>query len=642
MGSLGNKTTVDDIARIQHRYDEERFQRYRADAAAQFVDTTRSEKFKHFAADPWYDPRLPQRGRREIAENSHTRFLILGAGFGALLFAVRLVDSGVPVDDITLVDASNGFGGAWYWNRYPGLMCDIESSIYMPLLEETGYVPKHRYSYGTELREHAENIARKWGLDLTVLFRSNVQGAEWDNVDAVWKVKVSRDLSGQTSDVNIRCDFLIMAAGILVHPKLPLIPGLQQFRGHMFHTSRWDYSYTGGSQEKPELTNLQNKKVAIIGTGATAIQVVPELAKWARELYVLQRTPSSVDNRDQMPVGPGEFKKISDRKGWQRERRENFTAFTTNSPEKPLVNLVNDGWTTMPSFSGLAGCPVLKTLPLEKAEDYVIGLHALDLPRQERIRNRVDEIVLDRATAESLKPWYPGWCKRPCFHDDYLPAFNRHNVHLIDTRGKGVDKITEHGLSFDGQHYDVDLIIFSTGFEPWGAGSPAHRAGMKITGRDGLDMDEKWAQNLGTFQGLFTRNFPNLILPGGTQAAPAANQVHMMDLYASHIAKIIQRAQSALGQGQKPILEPTEAGENDWVKQIISRSHGLATLINCTPSYLTNEAKLSAPKSHEEQLAMARRAPWTPGLLDYTKEIESWLAKDNMPGLEVRSVPFCT
>ncbi|CAG9946945.1 unnamed protein product, partial [Clonostachys rosea f. rosea IK726] len=519
-----------------------------------------------------------------VPETLQTGFLIAGAGFGALLFAARLIESGISASEITLVDAANGYGGTWYWNRYPGLMCDVESSIYMPLLEETGYIPKHRYSYGTELRQYAELVAQKYGLEPTTLFRSTMKAAKWDELQTEWECILSKKgVDGTPSDITVRANFVVLAAGILVHPKLPLIPGLEEFDGHTFHTSRWDYGYTGGSPESPELVNLKDKKVAIIGTGATAIQVVPELAKWAGQLYVFQRTASSVDNRDQRPIDPVKFRSTCSGKGWQNERRENFTAFTSNTPEKPAINLVDDSWTRMPSFSGLVGCPVIKELPLEKTGDYIASLHAIDFPRQERIRARVDEVVRDKEVAEGLKPWYPGWCKRPCFHDEYLPAFNNQNVHLVDTRGRGVDRLTEDGLCFDGKTYETDVIIFSTGFEPWTSGSPAHRAGMKITGRDGLEMDLKWRDNLGTFQGIFTRNFPNLVLPGGTQAAPAVNQVHMMDVYASHVAKLIKLAKDGVGRLAKDgvgrrakfVIEPTEEGEAEWVRKIVSMAHGV-------------------------------------------------------------------
>lgn len=646
MGSISNDTARGYKAAVKEKYDQERFRRYRADGSAQFVDATRSEKFKHFAADPWYDPSLPPRGRQHIppaaaADEEHAKFLIIGSGFGALLFAARLIDSGgVDAGDITLVDASNGYGGAWYWNRYPGLMCDIESSIYMPLLEEMGYIPKHRYSYGAELREHAENIARRFGLEPQTLFRSTVKSAEWDENKAEWATSVSRMRhDGPDETITLRSDFVILTAGMLVHPKLPLIPGLEDFTGHTFHTSRWDYSYTGGSQEHPHLINLKDKKVAIIGTGATAIQAVPELAKWAGQLYVFQRTASSVDVRGQRPIDPGQFRDTCGGQGWQKQRRENFTAFVTNETEKPEVDLVADGWTGMPSFSGVIGYPAIKSVPVEKTDTYIEHLHSIDLPRQERLRARVDEIILDRDTAEGLKPWYPGWCKRPCFHDEYLPAFNRPNVQLVDTKGQGVDSLNEKGLVFDGRQYDADIIIFSTGFEPWGAASPAHRAGMSITGRDGLSMDDKWANDVGTFQGLFTRHFPNLILPGGTQAAPSANQVHMMDVYATHVAGIVKKARDRIGEGAKVIIEPTAEGEADWVRKIVSTAHGLASLINCTPSYLTNETRIVAAKTPEEEFAAARRAAYTPGLLDYCQEIEAWNRQGKMTGLNIQPGP---
>lgn len=637
MGSV-SRDPVDKLAQAQLKYEEERSRRLRADGPAQFVDATRSEKFKHFTNDPWYDPKTLPEGPK-LSDNDHVRAIILGAGFGSLLFAADLIKSGISAENILLVDAASGFGGTWYWNRYPGLMCDVESACYMPLLEETGYTPKHKYSYGEELREYANLAARKLGIYSRASFRTSMKTASWDESTGEWITTIEKTTGNGNELLCIRCDFLVLAAGILVHPKLPLVPGIESFRGRIFHTARWDYDYTGGSPTDPSLHQLRDKRVAIIGTGATSIQIVPELAKWAKETYVFQRTPSSVAVRGQHPIDPGDFESVrKPGKGWQRSRQENMAAFLINPPQLPEVDLVKDGWTSFPTFSALVGSPLLKTLPVEKTPEYIAGLHALDLPRQEMIRARVDEHVKDKKTAEGLKPWYAGWCKRPGFHDEYLGAFNNPNVHLVDTAGKGIDEITETGLRFGEQHYDVDLVIFATGFEPWGQGSPAHRANITVTGRDGLSMDDKWADKVGTLHGVLTRGFPNLILPGGTQAGSTVNQVHQMGVYANHVGSIITAASRRAGPSEKVVLEPTEEGEEGWAREITSRAHGLAGLVNCTPSYINGEGKI-ATLSAEEKLKSARRANWTPGILDYTETIKAWEDAGDLAGLEVRVMP---
>lgn len=630
MGSLGK----DQLAATQLKYEQERERRLRAEGAAQFVDATRDDKYKHFAEDPWFDPKNPP-NVPDVPDGGHAKVLILGTGFGALLFAGRFIESGIDPQDILLVDVAAGFGGTWYWNRYPGLMCDVESASYMPLLEETGYTPKHKYSYGDELREYANLVARKYNIDKRALFRTWIRETEWDEGRGEWLTTLEAVDPGSKGPRQVRSDFIVLAAGILVHPKLPRIPGIEGFNGHMFHTARWDYDYTGGSQFDLTLRGLKDKRVAIIGTGATAIQVVPAIAPWTKELHVFQRTPSSVDVRGQHPITPGTFEKVRTGKGWQRARRENMAAFLSNVSPRPEVDLVQDGWTTFPTFSAIVGNPILKTLPREKTEEYLAEMHALDLLRQERVRERVDAFVQDREIAEGLKPWYAGWCKRPCFHDEYLNAFNRPNVHLVDTQGQGVEEITDAGLRSGDKCTQVDLVIFATGFEPWGQGSPAHRAGIKVTGRDGLSMDDKWATGIGTLHGVMTRGFPNLILPGGAQAGTTVNQVHQMDVYASHAAYIIKKAASRAGSGQKTVIEPTQEGEDEWTKTIVSRSHGLAGLVHCTPSYMNGEGKL-AQRTEEESRKGARRANWTPGILDYIKTIEEWEAQGDLSGFETR------
>lgn len=638
---MGSTADIPDIQEAFTRYEQERQKRIRADGAAQFADVTRTERFHHLAEDPWYDADQPLH-YPEVAQGGHVRAIILGSGYGALLFAGRLIEAGISPDDMVLVDAAAGFGGAWYWNRYPGLMCDVESSCYMPFLEETGYTPKHRYSYGQELREYANLVAKNLGVDKRAMFRTTISKAVWDEESGVWQTTSSKKLpNGRDEEIRLDADFFILAAGILVHPKIPLIPGIESFQGHSFHTGRWDYKYTGGSQQSPYMENLKDKRVAFLGTGATAIQAIPQLAKWAKELYVIQRTPSSVDTRGQSPIDPAEFAKLRTGKGWQRARQENFAAWLSNPPKSPEVDVVNDGWTSFPSFSGLVGSPRIKDIPPEKTPEYIEYLHTLDLPRQLRIRQRVDSVVKDRAVAESLKPWYAGWCKRPCFHDEYLEAFNERNVHLVDTHGLGVEKITENSFWVEGKEYEVDLLILGTGFESWGSGSPAYRAGITVIGRDGLSMDEKWDHlGVGTLHGVISRGFPNLFLPGGAQGGATVNQVHSMDIYASHVADIINQATKKAAADEKVVIEPTEEGEETWTGVIMTNAHGLAGLLNCTPSYITGESDLLVEKSHEEQLLGARRVSYTPGILDFTQLLKAWQVKGDLEGLGVSMKPI--
>ena len=181
------------IEQIQQQYAQERDKRlrFRPEGSKQYTDIFHSSKFAHFQENPWVDSDPPQ-PQADLKDGSRTKFLIIGAGYGGLMFAVRLVQAGFNADDIRLSDYAGGFGGTWYWNRYPGLMCDVESYIYMPLLEETGYVPKHKYAYGDELREHANRIADKWNLKDKAWFYTHVTALMWDEKASEWLVSMTR------------------------------------------------------------------------------------------------------------------------------------------------------------------------------------------------------------------------------------------------------------------------------------------------------------------------------------------------------------------------------------------------------------------------------------------------------------------
>jgi cation diffusion facilitator CzcD-associated flavoprotein CzcO len=623
---------------IQQKYAEERAKRLRADGVEQYIILNNSDKFKHFQADPWIDPHAAV-GAPALEDGSRCKALILGAGFGGLLFAVRLIQAGIDADGIRLVDTAGGFGGTWYWNRYPGLMCDVESYVYMPLLEEMDYMPKHKYAYGPELREYAESIAEKWELKDKTLFQMGVSSLTWDDEEKEWVVKLAPEGKGDgKGDITVRSQFVISASGVLNQPKLAGLPGMENFQGHSFHTSRWDYAYTGGSPTDPSLTNLKDKRVGILGTGATAVQAVPHLAKWAKELYVFQRTPSAVDIRDNRPTDPEWYaREVQGKKGWQRERMENFNAHMTNTTSPPEIDMVSDGWTKMRSYGGLIGTTAKVTM--ENVPAHVGTLHALDFPRQERVRARVDEIVKDKTTAQKLKAWYPSWCKRPCFHDDYLPAFNRPNVTLVDTDGKGVDKITEAGIEVSNTEYALDLLIYSTGYRPPGIGSPAFRAGMKVFGRGGVSLDEKWAANVSTLHGVIRRDFPNFFYPGPSQAGATANQVFILDNLSTHVAYIISESAKTQGPGPKDriTIEPTQEAEEEWAMQILSRAASFAGLAGCTPSYINREGEMDQIKGMEEQMKAARAAIWGQGVADYVSVIEGWRSEGGLKGLEVKA-----
>ncbi|KAJ3533882.1 hypothetical protein NM208_g7783 [Fusarium decemcellulare] len=639
----------DAAANLQEKYAQERKKRLRPDGASQFVDLYDHPKFAHFKQDPWVGDTIPPADLPSPKDGARSEILVIGGGYGGLLFAVRLLQAGFKLEDIRMVDCAGGFGGTWYWNRYPGLTCDIESYIYMPLLEETGYVPTQKYTTGKELREHAERIAKHWGLDKVAWFRQRVDSIEWDDKSKEWVTGLKPQLGrgNEGSLISVRSRFLMLTTGVVLVPRVPRIPGIERFKGACFHTARWDYDSTGGTADKPDLVKLKGQRVGIIGTGATAIQVVPALKDWAEKLYVFQRTPSAVDRRDNRPTDPKWAEEIRSKPGWQYERIENFQAFVTNAAKKPHVDLVDDGWTKMLSHSALGGCPDLECRTLEDIQKHVEELHVIDLPRQESIRRRVDEIVTNPNTAEKLKPWYPGWCKRACFHDEYLQSFNKPNVELVDTNGFGVNEITEDGVVVGNNEYKIDTLILCTGYKSPVLFSPAGRVGLDVKGRNGLSLDKKWNQGVTTLHGMMSHDFPNLFWPGLNQSAASPNFIYPIDIAATHVAGTMARAvhSSSPSNSQGPsyrynfIIEPTATGEEEWSQVIVSGAGSFAASAGCTPSYFNAEGEMDRDVPPEVMQKRARSAVWSKGPSHLRRFLADWRAAEKLEGLEISPVP---
>ncbi|KAF8862082.1 flavin-binding monooxygenase-like family protein [Acephala macrosclerotiorum] len=617
------------------RYGEERAKRLRPEANEQYVDISLSDKFRHFQEDPWADKTVVKDVKTMFPDN-RCEVLILGGGWGGLLYAVRMIDAGVRPEDLRIVDTAGGFGGTWYWNRYPGLMCDIESYCYLPLLEETGYMPKHRYAYGEEIRNYANLVAEKWNVTGSAIFQTKAEKLVWDEATKGWQVELVQTRKGEPPQtLNIRSQFVAMVNGVLNYPKLLKLPGVLDYQGEIFHSSRWDYSITGGSQEDPSLVKLKDKRVAIIGTGASAVQIVPHLARWSEHLYVVQRTPSAVDRRGQRETDPEWFQKeVATSAGWQRERLKNFHKhFTTE--DQPAINLVDDEWTRAVALVALTG-NINGPKSIEELAAYMKLLHTIDLPRHSKIHALADGVVNDPSVAKKLQAWYPSWCKRPCFHDDYLPTFNSSNVTLVDTDGKGLDGITSDSIVAGTESYPVDLIIFATGFRAPFSGTPAERANLTITGRNGVSMSQEWANNgPATLHGVLDHQFPNLFLSGPWQASTSPSFLFGVDSLAKHAAYILAEAKKR-AEGKPFEVASTATAVEDWALQIQMRSLPMGAMMGCTPSYFNLEGALDRIPP-EQQMKRSRSGIWGHGIEDFLRHVEAWRAEGNMQGIEVRT-----
>ena len=584
---------------LREKYRRERDKRLRADGNEQYVEV--KGRFAHFLDDPYATPgftRAPLADEVEVA--------VIGGGFGGLLAGARLRQAGV--ESIRMIDPASDFGGTWYWNRYPGIACDIESYTYLPLLEELGYMPKQKYSDGREILAHSQAIARKFELYRDALFQTRVENLRWDEAAARWIVSTNRG-------DRIRARYVCLATGPLNRPKLPGIPGIEEFEGHSFHASRWDYDYTGGDSSGG-LVGLRGKRVGIIGTGATAVQCVPHVGEWAEHLYVFQRTPSSIDLKLNPKTDP-EWAKAQ-KPGWHQQRMDNFNNLVSGVPQE--VDLVHDGWTD------LIG-KLLVGIQQGRSKDFspegmARAVELADFEKMEEIRARVDATVKDPKTAEALKPYYRQFCKRPCFHNEYLETFNRPNVTLVDTRGGGVERITAKGVVVDGKEYPVDCLIYASGFE---VGTDyCRRAGLEIHGRGGESLSESWAKGIHSLHGMHVRGFPNCFIMSNAQAGFTASYPHMLNEQAKHLAYIVRKGIDA---GARSIEVSPEA-EQAWVQQCLSKARQMGDFLeSCTPGYYNNEGK---PGERSAQDGF-----YGGGSPEFIRILEEWRKRETLPGLVI-------
>ena len=590
---------------LHAKYLAERDKRLRPEGNAQYVEV--KAEFSRYIEDPYVDP-----GFTRAPVFDEVEFAIIGGGFGGLLAGARLREAGF--ERIRVVESAGDFGGTWYWNRYPGAMCDVESYCYLPLLEELGYMPKHKYSFAPEILEHSRRIARHYGLYDRALLQTAITELRWDEGACQWIVSTNRG-----DRFNAR--YVAMANGPLSRPKLPGIPGINEFKGYTFHTSRWDYRYTGGDSYG-NLTGLQDKRVAIIGTGATAIQCVPHLGEWAKTLHVFQRTPSSVDVRNNAETDPQWAASLEP--GWQKRRMENFNILVSCGDQDE--DLVHDGWTDI--FRNLQSAAAKEAsrklgrrlTSAERAELMVLA----DYRKMNQVRARVDSLVDDPVTAAALKPWYRQFCKRPCFHDEYLQTNNRPNVTLVDTHGRGVEALTERGVVANGQEYEVDCLIFATGFEV--GTSYTRRAGYDVIGRGGKTLSAHWSDGLRTLHGLTTHGFPNCFFLGFTQTAITISVPQALNEQANHVTYLVTQARAR----GKTVLEPTAEAQDAYVAEVRSLARmGLRFYTECTPGYYNSEG---APDNRSGFFSDMYGA----GPLRFFQVLEAWRADGRMEGIALR------
>ena len=590
-----------DTGEIHDRYRIEREKRLRSDGVGQYVEPV--GVFSHLLDDPYVDAE----SRDPLFDEVTVAFI--GGGFAGLVTGAKLKQAGV--DDVRIIEKGGDVGGTWYWNRYPGAQCDTASFVYMPLLEEVGHMPTEKYAHGPEIREHCRQIAQHFDLYRNACLGTEVTALRWSAGEGRWVIETNRG-------DQMRAQFVALGVGPLHRPKLPGIPGLADFEGHSFHTSRWDYDYTGGDPDGAPMDRLAGKRVGVIGTGATSVQVIPHLARSCGELFVFQRTPSSIDVRDNAPVDPDWFATLEP--GWQDEWLMNFTTLQTGGFTDE--DLVKDGWTDLAKR--------IRDRAVANGDFSPEGLeqayHDSDDEKMEEIRARVDEIVNDEATADALKPWYRQLCKRPCFHDEYLQAFNSPSTTLVDTDGKGVDRIDATGAWVGETHYELDCIIYASGFE---FGTEFHRrAGFDTTGRDGVRLSERWAGGMVSLHGIHVHGFPNLFVVGPTQGANLISNIpHNLTEAGTTIAAIIEHAVQT-GAAE---VEVSAAAEAAWVEMLEAGGRSFGAAPDCTPGYYNSEGQDGG------RAALLNALGYPDGPAAYFEYIDEWRSNGEFDGLHFRT-----
>jgi len=599
-----------DIPAIKEKYQQERDRRIRKEGQEQYV-----QPVDDFADNYEADPYTPVTPRDPVSEEIDVA--VLGGGWSGISAGVHMRRSGIS--SFRHIDHAGDFGGVWYWNRYPGLQCDNDAYCYLPQLEEMGFMPTRKFTEGYEIREYAQSIAKKYELYESALFHTMVESLRWDESIKRWRITTR-----QGDDIRAR--FVIMANGLLNIPKLPGIPGIHDFKGHMFHTARWDYDYTGGEEKNPVLDKLADKRVALVGTGATAIQLVPYFGKYAKQFYLLQRTPSCVDSRRNSETDPEWVKTL--KPGWQAERRANFHRGANERLMKGEKDLITDIWTEV--NRNLSAELEEQGWPELTDEEFAQRFEEMDFRVMERLRNRVDDIVEDKDTAEMLKPYYRYQCKRPTSNDEYYQTFNLPNVELIDvSETQGVERLTENGFVANGVEYEVDCLMFASGYEV--TSDLDRRWGIPVfEGRNGVSMYENWDGGYKTLHGMMTHGFPNLFTTGYYQGGLNSTLTLNFEEQVKHMAYIVKEV---LDRGALAVDVDLKA-QDAWIKHMreteVDKTEWIAS---CTPSYFNNEGKPDVDENGNEKYRFYLGELYGPGWDAFINLLEDWRAKGDLEGL---------
>lgn len=466
--------------------------------------------------------------------------VIVGAGFAGLYMLHRLRSLGF---DARVIEAGGGVGGTWYWNRYPGARCDIESMEYSYQFSDElqqDWEWSERYASQPEIMRYANHVADRFDLRKDIAFDTRVVEARLDEAASRWVIRT--DL-GET----IAAKFCIMATGCLSTVNVPDIRGQDQFAGATYHTGQWPH----------EGVDFTGKRVGVIGTGSSAVQSIPMIAEQAAHLYVFQRTPTYSVPAYNGPLNPELTQQI----------KTNYRTFREENKQMPLGLRVEESSGSVLDLKPDERARVLETrwkkggLPfLYGLPDFIFNQHANDAVA-EFLRDKIRETVKDPAVAEKLSPYDVAGCRRLCLNTDYFETFNRSNVTLVDIKSAPIKELTEQGLRTSTQAYALDCLVFATGFDAMTGALNR----IKIAGKSGLLLSEKWKTGPRTYLGLAMVGFPNLfIIAGPGSPSVLSNMLPSIEQHVEWIADCINYAD----QHQVRTIEPSEDAQDQWVAHV--------------------------------------------------------------------------
>ena len=467
--------------------------------------------------------------------------VVVGAGFAGMYMLYRLRNCGLRT---RVYEAGDGVGGTWYWNRYPGARCDVESMEYSysfsPELQQE-WQWTERFATQPEILRYLNHVADRFDLRPDIQLETMVTAAEYDDANETWIVTLQ-------DGTRVTTQFFIMAAGCLSNARVPSFPGLDSYVGSTFHTGDWP----------ADGVDLTGRRVGVIGTGSSGVQVIPEVANDAGELVVFQRTPNFTMPARNAPLTPEQIAEFKADYDELRERarhspngtlRKNYAESALAAPEEVRLERFEYGWQR-------GGNDIVGSF-----NDFIVNKAANDL-LADFLRSKIRSIVSDPAVAESLTAQtYPVGAKRLCLGTDYYETFNRENVTLVDLRKTPVDTFTPRGIRTTEKEYELDAIIFATGFDAM-TGSILR---VDIRGRGGRSLRDDWAAGPHTYLGVACHGYPNLFLiTGPGSPSVLSNVVVSIEQHVEWISDHLEY----LGKNDLNTSEAEFRAQEDWVTHV--------------------------------------------------------------------------